>query len=44
MLHHVIIRAGVVDNRVVVNVGDVGADGVQKMPVVRDDDECAFVV
>ena len=37
--HHVVVAAGVGDDRLVVDVGDVRADRVEEMPVVRDDDE-----
>ncbi len=40
---HVVVAAGVGDDRLVVDVGDVGADGVQEVPVVRDGDEHPFV-
>ena len=39
--HHVVVAAGVGDDRLVVDVGDVRADRVQEMAVVRDDDERA---
>ena len=42
--HHVVVAAGVHDDRFVVDVRGVRADAVQKMAVVRNDDEHAFVV
>ena len=44
VLDHVVVVAGVDDDGVVVNVGDVGADGIEEVAVVRDDDEGAVVV
>ena len=41
--HHLVVAAGVGDDGLVVDVGGVRADGVQEMPVVRDDDEGAVV-
>ena len=41
--HHVVVAAGVLDDRLVVDVRRVRADGVQEVPVVRDDDQRAFV-
>ena len=41
--HHVVVAAGIRDDRLVVDVGDVRADLVQEVPVVRDDDERAVV-
>ncbi len=40
---HVVVAAGVGDDRLVVDVGDVRADVVQEMPIVRDDDQRAVV-
>ncbi len=37
--HHVVVPAGVRDDRLVVDVGDVGAHGVHEVAVVGDDDE-----
>ncbi len=42
--HHVVVTAGVSDDGLVVDVGDMGADAVQKMAVVRDHDQHAVVV
>ena len=42
--HHVVVAAGVGDDRLVVDVGGVRGDGVEKVPVVRDGDHCAVVV
>ncbi len=41
--HHVVVAAGIRDDRLVVDVGDMRADRVQEMPVVRDDDQRALV-
>ena len=41
--HHVVVAAGVGDDRLVVDVGDVGADRVEEVAVVRDDDQRALV-
>ncbi len=41
--HHVVIAAGVGDDSFVIDVGDVGANAVQKMPVVRDGNDDAVV-
>ena len=41
--HHVVVAAGVGDDRLVVDVGDVRADRVQEVAVVRDDDQRAVV-
>ncbi len=41
--HHVVVAAGVGDDRLVVDVSGVRAHRVDEMPIVRDDDECAFV-
>ena len=41
--HHVVVAAGVGDDGFVVDVGDVRADFVQEMAIVRDDDQAAFV-
>ena len=35
--HHLVVAAGVGDDRLVVDVGDVGADGVEEVAVVGDD-------
>ena len=40
---HVVVAARVGDDRLVVDVGYVRRDRVQKMPVVRDDDERAVI-
>ena len=40
---HVVVAAGIRDDRLVVDVGDVRADLVQEVPVVRDDDERALI-
>ena len=42
--HHLVIGAGVGDDGFVIDVGDVGADAVQEMAVVRDDDEHSVIV
>ena len=41
--HHVVVAAGVGDDRLVVDVGDVRADAVQEVAIVRDDDQRAVV-
>ncbi len=41
--HHVVVAAGVGDDGLVVDIGDVGADVVEEVAVVRDDDEAAVV-
>ena len=41
--HHVVVAAGVGDDRLVVDVGDVRADVVEEVAVVRDDDQRAVV-
>ena len=41
--HHVVVAAGVGDDRLVVDVGDVRAHRVQEMAVVRDDDQRAVI-
>ena len=41
--HHVVVAAGVGDDRLVVDVGDVGADVVEEVAVVRDGDDRAVV-
>ena len=41
--HHLVVGAGVDDDRVVVDVGGVRADGVQEVPIVGDDHEDALV-
>src|SRR6266404_1727009 len=40
---HVVVAADVHDDRFVVDVGGVGADAVEEMAVVRDDNQDAFV-
>jgi hypothetical protein len=40
--HHVVVAAGVGDDRLVIDIGDVGADAVEEVAVVRDGDEGAF--
>ncbi len=42
--HHIVVAAVVHDHGLVVDVGGVGADAVQKMAVVRDHDQHAFVL
>ncbi len=41
--HHVIVAAGISDDRLVVDVRHVRADVVEEMAVVRDDDQAAMV-
>ena len=41
--HHVVVAAVVGDDGLVVDVGDVGADVVEEVPVVRDGDDGAVV-
>jgi hypothetical protein len=41
---HVVVAADVHDDGFVVDVGGVGADGVQEMAIVGDDDQHAFVL
>src|SRR5687767_13763263 len=41
--HHVVVAAGVGDDRLVVDVRDVRAHGVQEMAIMRDDDQRAVV-
>ena len=41
--HHVVVAACVRDDGLVIDVGDMRADLVQKMAIVRDDDEAALV-
>ena len=41
---HVVIRAGVGDDGLVVNVGNVSADVIQKVAIMRDDDQYAIVL
>ena len=41
--HHVVVAAGVGDDGLVIDVGDVRADAVQEMAVVRDHDQAALV-
>ena len=41
--HHVVVAAGVGDDGFVVDVGDVRADFVEEMAIVRDDDQAALV-
>ena len=43
LLDHVVVAAVVEDDRLVVDVGDVGADGVEEVAVVGDGDEGAIV-
>ena len=40
---HVVVAAGIGDDRLVVDVGDVRADLIQEVPIVGDDDERALV-
>ena len=42
--HHVVVPAGVRDDGFVVDIGHVRANAVQKMPVVRNHNQHAFVV
>ena len=42
--HHVVVCAGVGDDGFVIDVGDVGANPVQEMTIVRDDDHHAFIL
>ena len=42
--HHAVVAAGVGDDGLVVDVGDVRADGVQEVPVVADGDEHPVVL
>src|SRR6202035_4011831 len=42
--HHVVVSAGVGDDGLVINVGNVGANAVQEMTIVGDDDEHALIV
>ena len=42
--HHVVVAAVVHDHRLVIDVGRVRANAVQKMAVVRDHDQHAFVI
>jgi hypothetical protein len=41
--HHVVVAAGVGDDRLVIDVGDVRADRVQEVAIVRDHDQRALV-
>ena len=41
--HHVVVAAGVGDDRLIVDVRGVRADAVQEVPIVRDHDQRAFV-
>ena len=41
--HHVVIAAGVGDDRLVIDIGDVGADAVQEVAIVRNHDQRALV-
>ena len=41
--HHLVVAAGVGDDGLVVDVGNVGADAVEEVAVVGDDDERAIV-
>ena len=43
LLHHVVVAAVVEDDGLVVDVGDVGADGVEEVAVVGDGDQRAVV-
>ena len=42
--HHVVVPAGVGDDRLVVDIGDMRANVVQKVPVVRNHDQRSFVI
>ncbi len=42
--HHVVISAGIGDDGLVIDIGDVRANAVQKMAIVRDDDQHAFIL
>ena len=42
--HHVIVGARVSDDGFVIDVGDVSADAVEKMTIVRDHDQHAFIL
>ncbi len=42
--HHLVVAAGIGDDGFVIDVGDVGADAVQEMAVVRDDDHHAVIL
>ena len=42
--HHVVVSAGVGDDGLVIDVGDVGANAVEEVAIVRDDDQHAFVL
>ena len=41
--HHVVIAAGISDDRLVIDIGDMGADAVQEMAIVRDHDQRSLV-
>ena len=41
--HHVVVAAGVGDDGLVVDIGDVRADFVEEVAVMRDDDQAAVV-
>src|SRR6185436_12004814 len=43
IITYVVVAAGIRDDRLVVDVGDVRADVVEEMPVVRNHDQRAFV-
>src|SRR6202030_3393569 len=42
--HHVIVGACVSNDGLVIDIGDVGANSVEKMAIVRDDDQHAFIL
>ncbi len=42
--HHVVVAAGVDDDGLVIDVGGVGGDAVEKVAIVRDGDQRAVVV
>jgi hypothetical protein len=42
--YHVVVCAGVGDDSFVVDIGNVGANPVQEMPIVRDDDHHAVIL
>jgi hypothetical protein len=42
--HHVVIRAGVSNDGLVIDVGDVSANAVEKMAIVRDHDQHALIL
>src|SRR5712664_3521541 len=41
--HHVVISTGVRDDGLVIDIGDVRADGVEEVPVVRDNDNRTLI-